>query len=125
MSKFNPDFWEVTLSDAGWRGFSDQDHPFYEESEELRARQERDARARSMREQLIKVMSAELTRPQRAVVELSFFEGLNQRQIAERLGMSQQTVSQHLHGKSRNGKVVGGALRKLRKACRERDITWP
>lgn len=54
---------------------------------------------------------------QREVVLLYFIEELNQRQIAERLGIAQQSVSEHLYGKIRNGRAVGGALRKLRKAC--------
>jgi len=40
---------------------------------------------------------------------------LNQRQIAEELGIAQQSVSVHLYGKTRAGRSVGGALRKLRK----------
>ena len=35
MSKFNPDFWEVTVSQEKWGQFSNQDHPYYEDSEDL------------------------------------------------------------------------------------------
>jgi len=63
-----------------------------------------------------------LTVQQQAVLRLYFFSGLNQREIAERLGVSQQSVSEHLYGKIRNGHAVGGALRKLRKACAERGL---
>jgi RNA polymerase sigma factor (sigma-70 family) len=125
MSKFNPDFWEVTIDDEGWRGFSNQDHPFFEDPTELTERHQRDARARAMRSQLQAIMVEELTEPQRAVVVLTYFHGLNQRQISARLSISQQTVSQHLYGKARNGKTVGGAMRKLRKACRQQGIAWP
>ena len=74
MSKFNPDFWEVTLSEAGWRGFSNQDHPYYEPAEERDARQERDARARAMRRALEQVIAEVLTDRQREVVELYFLD---------------------------------------------------
>ena len=70
-------------------------------------------------EQLVREL---LTDKQREVVLLYFFEELNQRQIAERLGISQQSVSEHLYGKMRNGRAVGGALRKLRRACAEQGI---
>ena len=50
---------------------------------------------------------------------------MNQREIAEQLDVSQLAVSEHLYGKRRNGKVVGGALRKLRKVCAQRGIEWP
>ncbi len=56
------------------------------------------------------------------MVLLYFIEELNQRQIAERLGITQQSVSEHLYGKVRNGHPVGGALRKLRKACAQRGV---
>jgi DNA-directed RNA polymerase specialized sigma24 family protein len=69
-------------------------------------------------------MLAVLTDRQLAVVRLHFLAGLNQREIAARLGVSQQAVSEHLYGKVRNGRAVGGALRKLRKACAKAGVRW-
>jgi len=57
-----------------------------------------------------------LTERQRAVVEACFFEGLSQGEAARRLGITQQVVSKTLHGAPRDGRLVGGALRKLREA---------
>ena len=57
-----------------------------------------------------------LTSRQRQVVELYCLEGRTQEEVADALGISQQTVSQHLMGKLRGGQYVGGAFRKLRKA---------
>lgn len=124
MSKFNPDFWEVTLNEAGWHRFSDRDHPFYEADDEREMRQMRDDRARTMRCELEAVINDALTDRQREVVMLYFFAQMNQREISERLDVSQQAVSEHLYGKRRNGKVVGGALRKLRKVCAQQGIEW-
>ena len=124
-STFNPDFWEVTLSDSGWRGFTTQDHPCFESNEDLDERHARDERARAMRRELETVIAEVLTERQREVVELYYFGRLNQRQIGERLGISQQSVSEHLYGKQRKGKAVGGALRKLKKVCGRRGISWP
>ena len=69
-------------------------------------------------------MDAVLTPRQREVIALYFFEGLNQREIAEKLDISQQSVSEHLYGKERKRRAVGGALRKLRKACVKRGVQW-
>jgi predicted transcriptional regulator len=50
------------------------------------------------------------------VVELYCLEIRTQVEIAESLGISQATVSQHLKGKLRGGHHIGGAFRKIRKA---------
>lgn len=57
-----------------------------------------------------------LTDKQREAVELFFFEGLSQSEIARRLRVSQQVVQKRLYGDVRKGVVVGGALAKLRVA---------
>ncbi len=57
-----------------------------------------------------------LTERQRQVVEGYFFEGLSQAQLARRLGITQQVIQKCLHGTRRNGRQVGGALKKLRAA---------
>ena len=55
-----------------------------------------------------------LTETQREAVELFFFEGLSQSEIARRLGVSQQVIQKRLYGVSRRGVVVGGAIARLR-----------
>lgn len=124
MSKFNPDFWEVTLSQDGWRRFSSVDHPYYEDPEDAAARRAREDRARALMPEVRAILDSVLTPRQREVVTLYFLEKLNQREIAERLGISQQSVSEHLYGKARDGRAVGGALRKLRKVCARRGVRW-
>jgi RNA polymerase sigma factor (sigma-70 family) len=57
-----------------------------------------------------------LTERQREAVELFFFEGLSQSEIARRLGVSQQVIQKRLYGAPRRGARVGGALAKLRVA---------
>ncbi|MDI1448991.1 sigma-70 family RNA polymerase sigma factor [Polyangium sp. 6x1] len=57
-----------------------------------------------------------LTDKQREVVEAYFFEGLSQGEIARRLGVTQQVVQKRIYGAGRDGRTVGGALRKLRDA---------
>ncbi len=61
------------------------------------------------------VMS-ELSPRQRQVVEGYFFEGLSQPQLSAKLEISQQVIHKCLYGTRRNGKMVGGALKRLRGA---------
>jgi Sigma-70, region 4 len=67
---------------------------------------------------LREALARALTEKQREVVEMHFFEGLSQGEIARRLGVSQQVVQKRLHGDWRAGKLVGGALPRLREALR-------
>ncbi len=57
-----------------------------------------------------------LTPKQREVVEFYYFRGWSEPQIAKHLGIRQQVVHKRLHGDLRNGRRVGGALAKLRRA---------
>lgn len=61
------------------------------------------------------VISHRLTRRQRQAVILYYEEGQTQVQVANELGISQPTVNQHLRGKKRRGRIVGGALRRIEK----------
>ncbi len=61
-----------------------------------------------------RAVATTLTAKQREAVELFFFEGLSQSEIARRIGVSQQVVEKRLHGATRDGRRVGGALAKLR-----------
>lgn len=69
-----------------------------------------------LRDAVREAVASALTDKQRAVVEACFFEGLSQGDVARRLGITQQVVQKTLHGATRDGRVVGGALRKLREA---------
>lgn len=69
-------------------------------------------------EGLREALARALTEKQREVVEMHFFEGLSQGEIARRLGVSQQVVQKRLYGDRRAGKLVGGALPRLREALR-------
>lgn len=67
---------------------------------------------------ITRLMTEKLTARQHEVMSLYFWEEQTQVQIARRIGISQPTVNQHLTGKRRNGRKVGGAIRKIRKAVR-------
>lgn len=82
---------------ALWRGDDDALHAHRDES--LRA-----------------LVESTLTPRQRDIVSWHYFEGISQGDIARRLGVSQQVVQKALHGDSRGGRRVGGALQRLRAA---------
>lgn len=125
MSKFNPNFWEVAISEKDWEAFTTEDHLYYETPEETEKRYQRDEQAKAIWPKVQEIMEEVLTSRQGEVVSLYFFHGLNQREIAEKVGITQQSVSESLYGKVCAGKTVGGALRKLRKECTKRGIRWP
>jgi predicted transcriptional regulator len=60
-----------------------------------------------------------LTQRQREITILHFQYGLKEKKIANTLGISQPTVSQHLFGKRRNGEKVGGSIRRIRKLLKK------
>jgi len=124
MTKFNPDFWETTLEPDGWERLSTEDGLWSQGRDESPASGHLAARARALWSDVQPIMAEVLTVRQHEVVRLYFLQALNQRQIGQRLGISQQAVSEHLYGKVRNGRAVGGALRKLRKACIRRGVRW-
>jgi DNA-directed RNA polymerase specialized sigma24 family protein len=76
-----------------------------------------DAPAEPARDQAVRhALSTALTEKQREAVELFFFEGMSQSEIARRLGVSQQVIQKRLYGTQRHGLLIGGALPKLREA---------
>jgi len=75
---------------------------------------------------LIGSIIPELTKRQQTIFDLYFYCSFTQEEIAQELKIKQPTVSQHLTGKSRHGKKVGGATVKIikviqRKAKEEKD----
>ena len=73
---------------------------------------------------LRELVSSQLTDRQRRIVELYFYEGRTQQEIADELRISQQVVSRQLFGVVRNGKKVGGAVKRLRDVFEELGIEW-
>ena len=61
------------------------------------------------------LMARTLTDRQREAMALYFEYGRTQQEISEIMGISRRVVSQHLFGITRNGKSVGGAVKKIQK----------
>jgi RNA polymerase sigma factor (sigma-70 family) len=81
---------------------------------------------RALRDEMLSLLATlvatGLTERQRQIVELYFTDGCTQAEIGERLGISQQVVSRQLFGVVREGKRIGGAIRRLRVLCEEHGI---
>jgi RNA polymerase sigma factor (sigma-70 family) len=71
---------------------------------------------------LRELVATALTPRQQEIVELYYTDGLTQAEVATQLGISQQVVSKQLFGVVRNGKRIGGAIRRLRQLCEEHGI---
>ena len=104
-------------SDGGlWRGgYRDEDEPEIDDKAELR---------RQAVALLALVIQTQLSSRQREIVNLYFYGGKTQTEIAEILGSSQQVVSKQLFGVMRKGKRGGGAIRKLEKLLRANGIAF-
>ncbi len=68
----------------------------------------------ALRDAVREAVATALTDKQREVVEACFFEGVSQGEIARRLGVTQQVVQKRLFGAPRGGRLVGGAIARLR-----------
>jgi RNA polymerase sigma factor (sigma-70 family) len=68
------------------------------------------------RELIDNALRTVLTEKQRTVVEMFFFDGMSQGEIARTLGVSQQVIQKRLYGAVRSGRTIGGAIPRLRRA---------
>ena len=118
---------EAHLDQEHWGNIPDGQaprHDYYGDPESRLRRERIVSRVSSL---LGRIISLELTHRQQQVILSYFWENRTQVQIAQQLQISQPTVSQHLNGKKRGGKKVGGALRRIRKAIRTeagRQESW-
>ena len=114
---YNSDFWEVQLDPGEVERVPNEAGAWYESTEERHRRYRWEDRVSALAPQLYTLIREMLTDRQREAMLLYFACGKTQQEIAEILGISRRVVSQHLFGITRGGKGVGGAVRKIRKAC--------
>jgi RNA polymerase sigma factor (sigma-70 family) len=115
QTEFDPAFWEIPVEQDILNQFSNEQHPYYESAEDVRARCRRGEWTARLMPLVEKLIDEYLTPRQKEVVHLYFIRQMTVYEIAEQLGISVPSVSQHLFGKSRDGKITGGAIPKLRK----------
>src|SRR4051812_7859218 len=80
------------------------------------------AARRAALDAIAELVRSGLTAKQREIVQLYFYDGRSQIEIAAALGISQQVVSRQLFGVIRDGRRIGGAIARLRKACESLGI---
>ena len=119
---FNPDFWEVPVEYEALCRYSDEQGLWYEAPPEAELRNRTAGRIAEGMAAVRDLVEHALTERQREVVRLYFYEQKTQYEVAELLGISVASVSQHLFGKRRGGKVVGGAIPKLRRELKRSEL---
>ena len=121
MAGYDPHFWELPFDPGDLDALPADLLGAPEETDEVddpvRAAARRDAV-----EAVAELVRTGLTPKQRTIVERYFYDGRTQQEIAAELGVSQQVVSRQLFGVIRDGKRVGGAISRLRKACESRGV---
>ena len=122
MAYFNPDFWEISFDFHKLTEFDSRRSLCHETDTERESRWMREEWQEQLMPRLMDIIENELTPKQRQAVMLYFFGQRTQEEIGRIMGVPHQVVSQHIYGIKRNGKKIGGAIAKLRKACSERGI---
>ncbi len=115
MSTFNPDFWEIPTDSRILDSISKSRSLWHETPEDSEARLATQEFFERVLPIVREIMAEKLTPRQYEITILYFFEGLTQEKIADMTNLDQCTVSRHLFGTKRDGKLVGGAVRKLKK----------
>jgi len=116
MAKFNSDFWEVQAGPEYLESVSSERALWFETDMDRDRRHATREFFGEVMPSVTAIIDEQLTNRQREVLRLYYFEGKTQEDIATILDLTQSTVSRHLFGTVRNGKKVGGAIPKLRKA---------
>ena len=124
MARFNPEFWEIPTQSTYLEGVANERALWYETEVDRERRHAMQEFFQSVMPTVKEVIDRQLTSRQREVLRLYFFKHKTQEDIAAMLNLSQSTVSRHLFGTVRNGKKIGGAIPKLKKAI-ERSPSAP
>ena len=124
-TRFDPFFWEVHFDQESLARLSAESALHYESADDRQARLRQDRLVARLMPVIRQYMAQHLTVRQCKIVELYFFQGKTETEIADLMRISAATVSQHLFGKRRNGKLVGGAIPKLRKKLVAAGICFP
>lgn len=106
---------EIFLDFDQWQNIGEDQLPWYEYNQNTADRNKIDAFQRIIIPCLREIISSKLTFRQKEVITMYFINGKTQTYIARKLKISQPTVSQHLNGKKRNGKKIGGSIKRIKK----------
>ena len=120
-------FREIHLDYKQWENIPAEAKRFHEYNHSKKDRAKRESVLREIMPPIDKIISSCLTQRQYQIVLLYYKRKLTQTNIAKLLGISQSTVSQHLNGKKRNGKKIGGSFLRIRKIIHKNanSKNWP
>jgi RNA polymerase sigma factor (sigma-70 family) len=115
----DPKFWEIPVPPEVFDAHEGSVFEFIAEGDPAPdgSGSARERLRRQAAQELRRLVSTSLTERQREIVELYFYLGRTQAEIAAELRISQQAVSRQLFGVLRNGRRVGGAIKRLRALC--------
>ena len=119
---YNPDFWEVQVDQTDLEQIPNEAGLWFENSEDRETRYAWEDKIQRLTPHIDSLIPHALTQKQMEAMVLYFKYGKTQQEISEIMGISRRVVSQRLFGITRNGKSIGGAVKKLRKACRTQGI---
>ena len=112
---------EIHLDYEQWENITDTNTRFYEYNHSTKGRYNREIIINEILPIINRIIDLHLTPRQSQVISL-YRRQFTQVYIAKILGISQPTVSQHLNGKRRNGKKIGGAFRRIRRKIHENSL---
>jgi len=115
MKVYRPYSREILLDHEQWQLVSERSGLQYEYNHNRKDCRKYDACWSILFQYIEKIIINKLTHRQQQVVFLYFYKLRTQVSIAKALGITQPTVNQHIYGKIRNGKYVGGARLKIYK----------
>jgi RNA polymerase sigma factor (sigma-70 family) len=115
----DPSFWEIPVPPEVFDAHEGSVFEFVAEADPAAdgSGRARERLRRQAAQELRRLVATSLTERQREIVELYFYLGRTQAEIAAELRISQQAVSRQLFGVMRNGQRVGGAIKRLRALC--------
>jgi RNA polymerase sigma factor (sigma-70 family) len=122
MPNFIPRFYEILLDNDELDKLSYECLFSYQNQEDPKKQLHRASARKEILNLVFEIIESELTQRQRDCIKLYFLQEKTQAEVAEILGISRRVVSQHIYGIRRDGKRVGGAIKKIRKVCKKRGI---
>ncbi len=123
LLKLDTLFAEVLLPCHRLDAFPDEAALWHETEAERQLRYQREDKKRQIIPLIMEIVEHHLTEMQRICIKLHFVCGKTRTETAHALGISPRVVTQHIYGIKRNGKRVGGGIKRIRSICKKRGIS--
>jgi DNA-directed RNA polymerase specialized sigma subunit len=123
VSKFDPQFWEIAVAPNQLDRVPQETAIWYETEAERELRYKKEDDKHRIMPLIMEIIENDLTDMQRNCIKLHILSERSREEVAHVLGISRRVVTQHIYGIRRQGKRVGGGIRKIRKICKRRGIS--